>query len=100
MPCYSRVTTKMTNAARVAEAARAAGFTVLSASDVEVRTAEGLRLGRGDAKAAFTAAGALSTLAAVARKYAEIVTREWARARGLVVRQANETGMTLVSTRS
>ena len=101
MPCNSRVTqTQMLDRARVVEALKARGLSVVDQGELYVQTADGLMLSRSNAQVAFVATGYTGNLASIGRKYAELSVRSWAKGRGLAVRAADEKSMTLVSTRS
>ena len=99
MPCDSNITrTQIKDAARAREALKAVGLRVgQSSTDIYIATAEGLTLSRRTTSDAFIATGAVSQLAAVGRKYAELSTRVWAKAHGLNVRSSSDKGMVLVS---
>lgn len=104
MPCYSIVTkTKMTDAARIAEALAALGYTNIDGklNVVSGRIgAEGMLFTRRQEGAAFQTTNLdADRLKAIQRKYAEIGVRAWAKRSGYSVTENDGRSMTLINRR-
>ena len=88
MPCYSTITTKLTDGARLDAALRAIGYKVDVVNVNQIigsRSGETINFIRRSKTDAFRAMLDTGNLPAISRKYAEIGVREWARKRGYSV---------------
>ena len=101
MPCYSRiVATKMTDRERIKDAMKALKFRVRENGDFIFGTSpSGLELSFRRAGTSYSYDGNDQSLPIIARKYAEIGVREFARRRGFSVIDANSKQLTLVNRR-
>lgn len=104
MPCYSTVTkTKMTDAARIAEAMTALGYSKIDGklNTVSGRIgAEGMLFTRRQEGAPFQTTNLdADRLKAIQRKYAEIGVRAWARRSGYAVTESDGRSLTLINRR-
>lgn len=106
MPCYSRITTKMTDTERLAESLRALGFEVKVAANMVTGTAAGKSIRYEMVGGAYSIPRLGSygvtkdDMSNVGRKYAELGVRAFARSRGFSVTESTDRSMTLVNRRS
>lgn len=99
MPCYSRITTKMTNGSYLGTALRALGYTVDGEGDMLTASLDGTRINFTRSRGAYSATGDTSNLMGISKKYAEIGVRDFARKRGYTVEKAEGDRIVLVNRR-
>jgi len=100
MPCYSMITTKLTDGVRIANALYALGYQVQTG--IGETTIRGTKRGEEivfTKGATYSVSGSTENLAAISRKYAEIGVRQFAQRRGFSVTENDGIKMTLVNRR-
>jgi len=101
MPCYSRiVSTKMTDKNRIIDAMKAHGIIAKANGDFIYGTSPtGNSMSFRRAGTAYSFDGDSSVLSRIAKKYAEIGVREFAKRRGFGITESDGTTMTIVNRR-
>ena len=101
MPCFSSIKTKLTDRARLIDALKGSGYTLLSSADDSLVVAEmgSRRIRFNEGTDGFYASGDTRDLGAISKKYAEIGVRNWARRNGYSVTDNDGTNMVLVNRR-
>jgi effector-binding domain-containing protein len=101
MACFSSIATKLTDGARIEESMKALGFTDIRTGNKH-STISGMLKGKrvtfsksyGDV---YNASDSTELVPTVAKKYAEIGVRQWAKRNGYTVAEKNGNKITLVN---
>lgn len=99
MACFSRIATKITDGARLSDSLKRHGYEVTERGGVLVGTKRGSRIVFERVGSAYMASGDTGELSSIARGYAEIGVRDFAKRRGFAVVESDGRAMTLVNRR-
>lgn len=101
MPCDSSIKTKLQDRARIIEALKGIGYTLLSSADDSLIVAEmgSRRIRFSEGRDGYFASGDTRDLGKVSKKYAEIGVRAWAKRAGYSITENDGTNMVLINRR-
>lgn len=101
MPCFSRiVSTKMTDKNRIMDAMKSLGYKVSVNDDfIYGQKSNGMMMSFRRAGTAYSFDGEQSFLPIIARKYAELGVRSFAKSRGFFIIDANDKQLTIINRR-